>query len=134
MSQDEISSYPCDGTYPDPDEPRVTLRCSNRVNARRPSSTGKHFCPAKRCQASKQRFYRTRRIKEATLQSGELMLALVRAMMVPDGRVPCAHCGHPSALPGWAHPADAAATTPCYALGKLGPGLPPGVLGTAVAR
>lgn len=46
-----------------PSKPEKTNPCSNcgfPVKARRPASSGQHFCQEKACQAAKQRFYRTR--------------------------------------------------------------------------
>jgi hypothetical protein len=131
MTDQIVPDYPCDGTYPNPEDVRVTLQCPNRVAGRRLSTTGKHFCPDRRCQAAKQRFYRQHRVEQAKLAGRDLVQALIVAIM-ENHRSPCAHCDHPNALVGWAHPDGQGGA--CRALGPLGPGLPPGLLGTATPR
>lgn len=127
----QIQTFPCDGTYVDPSDLNVTLRCSELVAARRPSSTGKHFCASKRCQAAKQRWYRQHRVEKAKLDGRDLVAALIEALLVPQ-RSHCHLCDHPAALVGWAHPGSGGGA--CFALGPLGPGLPPGLLGLANSR
>lgn len=120
-------AHQCDGTFKDPDDANVILRCTNIVVARRPSTSGKHFCPAKRCQSSKQRFYRTLRLEQAKLAGRDVIAALIATLVQPDNRSTCPACGHEDALVGWAH-RNAPGGGPCFGLGNMGPGLPPGLL------
>jgi hypothetical protein len=95
------------------DQPPKTVQCSgvdeitgyqclNRVNVRRPSEGGLHFCPARACQAYKQRVYEKRRAKKMFVDQLEQTRRFVHyAVWIP--RVQCQLCGLENAIDGYAH-------------------------------
>lgn len=114
-----------------PTEPCSNPNCDNRVQPRRHSATGTHWCREKPCQAMRQRQYAAiRKIRreaelEAARQSGtgevasKIRHALMAAVMA-GVRVSCTGCGSPEVLPGFLHRAGVGSTEPCYGVGSLG--------------
>lgn len=96
--------------------------CGNAVKARRPSQSGKHFCPRPQCQTAKQRFYRKAQNKAVKQTLLEVAAEFVRDLVQLERRE-CPGCGLPNAVPGWAH-RDATGLAPCFAVGSQGSAIP----------
>lgn len=126
-------SHPCDGT-----DQVGQPTCSNFVRSRRPSESGKHFCPELACQASKQRWLRAKRRladerrAEGTEVSVTSMLIQLVATLGSGRRVTCDLCGYDQALPGWYHRAAPGVAKACLGTGQQGAGLPAGVMDAAM--
>lgn len=104
--------------------------CGDAVQVRRPSKSGKHFCPRPVCQAAKQRFhYRDRLERLAREEAGiptheqvieglrlALFTALVEERYLTDG---CPKCGQTPALQDWIHPTPGW-TKVCFGTGIAG--------------
>lgn len=122
-------TFPCDGTD------RVGHpTCSNFVKSRKPSASGRHYCPEPECQAAKQRWMRAdRKAKARSSQPGAVdeVSELVRTLGT-GRRVTCDTCGYANALPGWAHRIGVGVPEPCFGTGGQGGGLPKGMLDLAM--
>lgn len=129
---DPLPTHRCDGTWPDPENPRQEIRCSQEVQPRRPSTSGRHFCTNSKCQTAKQRFYRQLRAQEVAVKDdelGDLFADFLEAVLYAP-RTNCGYCNAQNVLPGWAHRAEVGGR-PCRMLGPRGPGLPPRALDIA---
>lgn len=88
--QPQLPTWPCDAPG-----------CLNRVQTRKESKSGLHFCPDPKCQAAKQKAYRSRR------REGNPSINEARRQLVADvahlERAKCGYCQLENALPGWAH-------------------------------
>lgn len=125
-NREPAPTYPCDGTWRDP-ETGVEVKCQNTVSSRKPSESGKHFCPRPACQAAKQRHFRATRRRERDSEQLGLERDAVRALVIALAHVErtrCASCGLEDALPGWAHRAAPGSFDPCFGVGHQGRDLP----------
>lgn len=128
MATGRAPTYPCDGTWPNPEGGETS--CTNRVRSRKPSTTGKHWCSRRECQAARQRFYR--RAARAGRSTGEVadrdqeVRHLVQTLLTAE-RVACG-CGLGDAVSGWFHRRAAGSPEPCPMSGPHGALLPKGTL------
>lgn len=100
--------------------------CGDPVRVRRRSASGEHWCSKPVCRNAKQRFYYARRKGVTGQVAADLVTQLVHDL-AHLARTAC-RCGLADAIPGWAHRDARDPHSPCYGVGSLGPGLPPGLL------
>lgn len=95
---------------PDPYADAQCSNCQAPVKRRRPSLTGQHFCPKKKCQQAKHRFYHRRRADGAADLESKLkkthqkQLANFVGAVAHAERYDCGTCGRAGAIPRYSHP------------------------------
>lgn len=89
--------------------------CPSKVQPRRPSESGMHYCSSLSCQRKKQRDLYARRTQAARKDRDAEILDFGRAMTQP--RTGCSNCGRSDAIEGYIHPNEEG--EPCSGAGGL---------------
>lgn len=104
----------------DPAPTNTCKNCGGVVQARRPSTTGLHFCQRPDCKAAKQREYQALKTRQIKSDDRAVQVRFLHNVL-HSPRMQCPSCGLVNALPGYAHrDRDGGG---CSALGMMHPAI-----------